>query len=84
MALNYGARDEITRAVNKLINQNKEITEENISSVLDTPFSDIDLLIRTGGEQRMSNFLLWQTVYSELFFTPTLWQILHLKNLKTL
>ena len=73
LALNYGARDEITRAVNKLINQNKEITEENISSVLDTPFSDIDLLIRTSGEQRMSNFLLWQTVYSELFFTPTLW-----------
>ena len=73
LALNYGARDEITRAVNKLLEQNKEITEENISSSLDTPFSDIDLLIRTGGEQRMSNFLLWQTVYSELFFTPTLW-----------
>jgi undecaprenyl diphosphate synthase len=73
LALNYGARDEITRAVNKLISQNKDITEKNISSALDTPYSDVDLLIRTSGEQRMSNFLLWQTIYSELFFTPTLW-----------
>ncbi|MDD5360065.1 MAG: di-trans,poly-cis-decaprenylcistransferase [Sulfurovaceae bacterium] len=73
LALNYGSRDEIIRAVNKLIKQNIEITEKNISSALDTPYSDIDLLIRTSGEQRMSNFLLWQTIYSELFFTPTLW-----------
>lgn len=73
LALNYGARDEITRAVNKLLEQDKEITEQNITNALDTPYGDIDLLIRTGGEQRMSNFLLWQSAYSELFFTHTLW-----------
>ncbi|MBD3807558.1 MAG: di-trans,poly-cis-decaprenylcistransferase [Epsilonproteobacteria bacterium] len=73
LALNYGARDEITRAVKKLLEQNKEISEDNISKALDTPYTDIDLLIRTSGEQRISNFLLWQTSYSELFFTPTLW-----------
>ncbi len=73
LALNYGARDEITRAVKKLIGQNKEISEDTISAALDTPYSDLDLLIRTSGEQRISNFLLWQTSYSELFFTPTLW-----------
>lgn len=73
LAINYGARDEITRAVKKLLEQNKEISEDNISKALDTPYADIDLLIRTSGEQRISNFLLWQTSYSELFFTPTLW-----------
>jgi undecaprenyl diphosphate synthase len=73
LALNYGARDEIVRAVKKLIEQNKEISEDSISEALDTPYSDIDLLIRTSGEKRISNFLLWQTSYSELFFTPTLW-----------
>jgi len=73
LALNYGARDEITRAVKKLLEQNREISQDNISKALDTPYTDIDLLIRTSGEQRLSNFLLWQTSYSELFFTPTLW-----------
>ncbi len=73
LALNYGARDEITRAVKKLLEQNREINQDNISKALDTPYTDIDLLIRTSGEQRLSNFLLWQTSYSELFFTPTLW-----------
>lgn len=73
LALNYGSRDEITRAVRKLIEQNKEISEDSISKALDTPYSNIDLLIRTSGEQRISNFLLWQASYSELFFTPTLW-----------
>ena len=74
LALNYGGRAEITNAVNTLIKQGKEhVTEEEISSALQTPYSDVDLLIRTSGEERVSNFLLWQLCYSELYFTPTLW-----------
>ncbi|MDY0195230.1 MAG: di-trans,poly-cis-decaprenylcistransferase [Sulfurovaceae bacterium] len=73
LALNYGSRDEITRAANKALEANLAITEENISKMLDTPYSDIDLLIRTSGEQRLSNFLLWQASYSEFYFTSTLW-----------
>jgi len=74
LALNYGGRAEIVDTVNKLIKEGKkEIKEEDISSALQTPFSDIDLLIRTSGEQRISNFLLWQVSYSEFTFTKTLW-----------
>ena len=74
LALNYGGRLEIVDTVNRLIkNGKKEISEEDISTTLQTPYSDIDLLIRTSGEQRISNFLLWQLSYSELFFTKTLW-----------
>jgi len=74
LALNYGGRAEIVDTVNKLIKEGKpEIKEEDISSSLQTPFSDIDLLIRTSGEQRISNFLLWQVSYSEFSFTKTLW-----------
>ena len=74
LALNYGSRDEITRAVKKLCASNEEITEENINKNLDTAnFPDVDLLIRTSGEIRLSNFLLWQVAYAEMFFTPTLW-----------
>ncbi len=74
LALNYGARSEITFAVNALIQEGKKhITQEDISSALQTPYIDIDLLIRTSGEERLSNFLLWQLSYSEFYFTPTLW-----------
>ncbi len=74
LALNYGGRAEITNAVNTLIKQGKKhVTEDDISSALQTPYSDIDLLVRTSGEERISNFLLWQLSYSELYFTPTLW-----------
>ena len=74
LALNYGGRAEITHAVNTLIEQGKEhVSEEDISSALQTPYSDIDLLIRTSGEERVSNFLLWQLSYAEFYFTPTLW-----------
>jgi len=72
LALNYGARDEITRAVKKLMEKNEEITPENIQKNLDIS-RDVDLLIRTSGEIRVSNFLLWQIAYAEMFFTPTLW-----------
>ncbi len=74
LALNYGARSEITLAVNKLMAEGKtSVTEKEISAALQTPYTDIDLLIRTSGEQRLSNFLLWQLSYSEFTFTPTLW-----------
>jgi len=76
LALNYGSRDEITRAIKRLCDKNEEITEENISKNLDTGINnipDVDLLIRTSGEVRLSNYLLWQVAYAEMFFTPTLW-----------
>jgi undecaprenyl diphosphate synthase len=74
LALNYGGRAEITHAVNQLIAEGKkEVTEADISSALQTPYSDIDLLIRTSGEERVSNYLLWQISYTEFYFTQTLW-----------
>lgn len=81
LALNYGGRDEIKRAFCSLledITQKKinpeTITEDLISSYLDTaPFGDPDLIIRTSGENRMSNFLLWQTSYSEVWLDEVLW-----------
>ena len=75
IAVNYGGRDEIVAAVNKLISEGKNsVTKEDISSALYTaPYPEPDLIIRTGGDLRISNFLLWQSAYSELYFTPTLW-----------
>jgi len=74
LALNYGGRAEITQAVNKLIAEGKTVLEEaDISSALQTPYSDIDLLVRTSGEERVSNYLLWQISYAEFHFTETLW-----------
>jgi undecaprenyl diphosphate synthase len=73
LALNYGGRDEIVRAVHKLLDSGEAVTEESIGDALDTPYHDIDLLVRTSGEQRLSNYLLWQLSYSELTFTDTLW-----------
>jgi len=74
LALNYGSRDEIVRAIKKLNNLNLEPTEENVSQCLDTSFMpDVDLLIRTSGEVRLSNYLLWQNAYAEMFFTNTYW-----------
>lgn len=73
LALNYGSRDEIVRAVNRLILSGDTVTEESLGNALDTPYTDVDLLIRTSGEQRLSNFLLWQLSYSEFFFTDTHW-----------
>jgi len=74
LALNYGSRDEITRAVQKLQEKNLEVTEENINNNLDTSgMPDVDLLIRTSGEVRISNYLLWQSAYAEMFFTQNFW-----------
>lgn len=74
LALNYGSKDEIIRAVKKLNEQNLEVTEENLESCLDTAgMGDVDVLIRTSGEVRLSNYLLWQNAYAEMFFTQTYW-----------
>jgi len=59
--------------LNRLINENKEVTIDTLSSALDTSYKNVDLLIRTSGELRLSNYLLWQSAYAELFFTDTLW-----------
>ena len=77
IAFNYGSRDEITNAVKAIVREGlscENITEETISDRLYTKdLPDPDLLIRTGGEKRISNYLLWQIAYAEFFFTPTLW-----------
>lgn len=81
IAINYGSRDEITRAVRKIAEkiskgelETQEVTEELIASELDTEgMPDPDLMIRTSGEQRISNFLLWQLAYTEFYFTPVHW-----------
>jgi undecaprenyl diphosphate synthase len=81
LALSYGARSELTRAMRKIATactagtlQVDEISEELISAYLDTAgMVDPDLLIRTGGEARLSNFLLWQASYSEIYFTDVMW-----------
>ncbi|WP_394908230.1 di-trans,poly-cis-decaprenylcistransferase [uncultured Helicobacter sp.] len=98
LALNYGAKNEIARSVLSLYNrgvfeQAKSLKREqsidyitkNIENALDTrEVSAVDLLIRTGGEMRLSNFLLWQCAYAELFFTPTLWPDFHTKELNAI
>lgn len=81
IALNYGGRDEITRTMKKIAVlvqkgelQPEEITEDFISNQLDTSgIPDPDLLIRTSGEQRLSNYLPWQLVYTEMYFPTVLW-----------
>lgn len=82
LALNYGARDEIVRAVNDLFPRTP-ITVEQLNNALDCRHN-IDLLIRTGGDHRLSNFLLWQAAYAELFFTDTLWPDFTTKELESI
>ena len=74
LAINYGGRAEIIRAIARFRSTKYQITEENFEKFLDTAGqSDPDLIVRTGGEKRLSNFLSWQSAYSELFFTDCLW-----------
>jgi undecaprenyl diphosphate synthase len=77
LCLSYGGRDEIIRAVRRLLVERvepEEIDEENFKNYLDTKgLPDPDLIIRTSGERRLSNFLLYQSAYAELYFTETLW-----------
>ena len=82
LALNYGAKDEILRAFKRFCEKNGgefdaqnlalNLSEDSLQGYLDEP-APIDLLVRTGGEQRLSNFMLWQASYAEFAFTPTLW-----------
>ncbi|MFC2587454.1 MAG: polyprenyl diphosphate synthase, partial [Campylobacter sp.] len=82
LALNYGAKDEILRAFRRFCEKNGvefdtqnlalNLSEDSLQCCLDEP-APIDLLVRTGGEQRLSNFMLWQASYAEFAFTPTLW-----------
>ena len=77
LAINYGSRDEIVRGIKKLISSGvsaDSITEDSLTKALDIPsLPPVDLMIRTGGEERLSNFLLWQCAYAEFIFTDTLW-----------
>ena len=74
LALNYGSKDEIVRAVKRLNERGLEVSEENIESCLDTAgIPPVDIMIRTSGEVRLSNYLLWQNAYAEMFFTQTYW-----------
>jgi len=90
VALNYGSRDEIKRCIRKIAQEAKDgsldinsIDEDTISSHLDTyGIPDPDLMIRTSGEQRLSNYLLWQLAYSEFYFTDVLWPDFDKKELQ--
>ncbi len=91
LALNYGSRDEITRGMRRLAQDAaagtldpEAVTEETIASYLDTAgMPDPDLMIRTSGEQRLSNYLLWQLAYAELYFTDVYWPDFHREDLIT-
>lgn len=82
LALNYGSRDEIVRAANAL-RESGTLTVESVGKALDCKH-DVDLLIRTGGDHRLSNFLLWQSAYAELFFTNTLWPEFSVEELEAI
>lgn len=90
VAINYGSRDEMIRAMKALTKDVKEgrikeedISEEMFSGYLDTRnYPDPDLLIRTSGEERLSNFLMWQLAYSEFYFTDVLWPDFNKKELE--
>lgn len=87
LAINYGGRTEIVDAVNDFLKNGikKEITEQDISQHLyNQNLNDIDLLIRTAGDQRISNFLLWQISYAELFFTDIKWPDFSVDNLNSI
>ena len=74
LALNYGSKAELLDSIKTIVKNKKKINEKNVSKYLYTQnIPDPDLLIRTGNTQRLSNFLLWQLAYSEIFFEKKLW-----------
>ena len=82
-AVNYGGRDEILRAVNKIVKKGKPVNQQEFEEVLDTKgLSDPDFIIRTSGEMRVSNFMLYQMAYSEFYFTKTYWPSFSNKELQ--
>ncbi|HLC78177.1 MAG TPA: polyprenyl diphosphate synthase [Candidatus Nanoarchaeia archaeon] len=83
LCLNYGGRDEIIRAVNKAIKNKKKVNENSFKKILDTKeIPDPDLIIRTGGEKRLSGFMPFQSIYSELYFTNTPFPDFDIKHLR--
>jgi undecaprenyl diphosphate synthase len=86
LAINYGGRDAIRRAIAKMLEkqiQPQEVTEDLIGKMLETaPFGDPDLLIRTSGENRVSNFLLWESAYTEFYTTDVSWPDFTKKDLE--
>lgn len=83
ICLSYGGRNEILNAINKMLSEGKaSITEKGFEEYLYTSgIPDPDLIIRTSGEKRISNFLLWQSAYSEYYFTDVLWPDFKKKDL---
>ena len=85
LAINYGGRDEIVRSFNRWLNKNQNsrlFMEDELKQNLDLPhFPDVDLIIRTGGEKRVSNFLLWESAYAELYFSDKYWPVWDKANL---
>jgi len=73
LCINYGGRDEIVHAVNKILSLGKQIDEKTIASCLYNQLPDLDLVVRTSGEMRLSNFMLFQAAYAELYFTDAMW-----------
>jgi undecaprenyl diphosphate synthase len=85
IALNYGSKNEILKAIRSIIKKKKNITEKNIDDNLYTKkIPDPDLLIRTGNTKRLSNFLLWQLAYTEIFFEEKLWPDFRKKDFKNI
>jgi len=83
LALNYGSKSEITSSIKQALNKKEKITEKTIKKHLYTNnIPDPDILIRTGGHKRLSNFMLWQLAYAELYFVDKLWPDFNDKDLK--
>lgn len=83
IAFNYGSKDEIVNAFKKMANDKVLFTKENVDKYLYTNESkDVDLLIRTSGEQRISNYLLWQIAYAEIYFTDVYWPDFNINELE--
>jgi undecaprenyl diphosphate synthase len=83
LALNYGSKDEITESLNKIIKKKQKITKNHIGLNLYTKnLPNPDILVRTGGKKRLSNFMLWQLAYAELYFLDKLWPDFNEKDLK--
>ena len=85
LALNYGSQDEIARAAASLCQSGMPIEVKSLEGAMESSrFGPVDILLRTGGEQRLSNFLLWQSAYAELFFIQTLWPDFTPEELETI
>jgi undecaprenyl diphosphate synthase len=82
LAINYGAKTEIIDAIKKINYNSKKVTEENINKNLYSDLSFPDILVRTGGKKRLSNFMLWQLAYTEIFFSDKLWPDFKKNDLK--